>query len=311
MKYGVGVDLGGTTVKIGLFTAKGELLEKWSIPTDISNDGENILPDIARSVSYKLAEKGIDKKYVEGMGIGVPGAVTKGVVNRCINLGWGIIDVVKEMEMLSGLKVYAENDANTAALGEFMVGSGREYDSIVMVTLGTGIGSGIILDGNILQGHTGSGGEIGHIIVNPSEKIPCNCGHKGCLEQYTSATGIARTAVEMLNDTDEESALRDIENIIAKDVFDAAKAGDLLAKEVVKRSCDILGHALAGVAAIINPEAIILGGGVANAGAYLLENVEHQFGKELYHAAAGTKICLASLGENAGIYGAYYLTKYL
>lgn len=309
MEYGIGVDLGGTSVKIGLFTAKGKLLEKWSITTNIENDGEKILPDIARSISYKLAEKGIDKKFVGGIGIGVPGAVNDGVVNKCINLGWGVVNVVKELEMLSGIKVYAENDANTAALGEYMAGSGRTYKSIVMVTLGTGIGSGIVIDGNILHGFSGAGGEMGHIIVNTCEEEKCNCGHNGCLEQYASATGIKRLAQKRIKEFSVDISDEEAQNLGAKEIFDMAKDGDEFALSVVGEACGYLGHALASVCAVVNPEAVILGGGVSNAGSFLLEKVEPRFGKELYHACAGTKICLATLGELAGIYGAFYLIE--
>ena len=311
MRYGVGVDLGGTSVKMGLFTSSGELLESWSIKTDRSDNGKNILRDIAKSVSVKLAMKGIDKKQVDGLGIGIPGAVRRGVVDKCINIGWGYVDIVKELEPLCGIKVYVENDANTAALGEFKVGTGADYNGIVFLTLGTGVGGGIISDGRIIQGFSGYGGEVGHMRVNYDETERCNCGACGCLEQYTSSTGIRRLALKRLKESDEESTLREYkDDLTTKDIFhEAEENGDKIAGEAIDYAMKMLGRACGNMCHVVNPEAVIMGGGVTNAGDFLLKKAKKEFDKNVKYIAGDTKICLASLGEKAGIYGAFYLTK--
>ncbi|MBQ3774035.1 MAG: ROK family protein, partial [Pseudobutyrivibrio sp.] len=232
--YGFGLDLGGTTCKCGLFTATGELLEKWEVPTDTSNGGVNILKDLAQTVVKKMEEKNITSDDVLGVGIGIPGPVSDdGVVNRCVNLGWGVFNVEKEFsEYLGGIKVKAGNDANVAALGESWMGAAKEYSSSVMVTLGTGVGGGVILNDDIIPGAHGAAGEIGHIRVNYTEENTCGCGNHGCLEQYCSATGIARLAKIRLAQNDDESTLRNVESLDAKAVFDEAKKGDTVAKEI-------------------------------------------------------------------------------
>ena len=241
-KYGFGADVGGTTIKMGLFDTDGTLLEKWEIPTDTSEKGAHILQDIAATVHGKMVEKDLTKDMVEGIGIGVPGAVDKdGVVNRAVNLGWDVVPLAEELERLSGMKVKVGNDANVAALGENWMGSGKGYNSIVMVTLGTGIGGGIIIDGKILTGANGAAGEIGHMIVNEQEIEACNCGHYGCIEQYASATGIVRMTKRALATTAEDSTLRSFgEEFSAKDVFDCAKAGDKVACDVINQVFDML-----------------------------------------------------------------------
>ncbi len=304
--YVFGADLGGTTCKLGLFKSDGKLIDKWEIPTDTSENGANILRNISEALHVKLNEKGIDAGDIEGVGIGIPGPVDeKGVVNRCVNLGWGVIPVESELSKISGFKVKAGNDANVAAMGEAFVGAGKEADSIVMVTLGTGVGGGIIINGKILAGHNGAGGEIGHINVNEEETQACGCGNCGCLEQYASATGIARKAREVLAASDKESALRELkdEEITAKDVFDEAKKGDELAKEIVKETCEILGKSIATICNVVNPEMVVIGGGVSKAGRILLEALEEPFKKYVFHGARGTQIALATLGNDAGIYG--------
>ena len=311
MRYGIGVDLGGTTVKMGLFTSNGDMVDSWSINTDTSNNGRNILIDIAKSVSVKLAMMGIDKKQVDGLGIGIPGAVSHGVVDKCINLGWGKVDVVNELEPLCGLKVYADNDANTAALGEYKCGTVADFDGIVFLTLGTGVGGGIINEGRIIQGFSGYGGEVGHIKVNYDETEQCNCGGCGCIEQYASSTGIRRMALERLSESDEESTLRDYgDKLTTKDIFHEAEVnGDKIANETIDYAMKMLGRACADICHVVNPEAVIIGGGVANAGDFLLKKVDREFHERMGYIAGDTKICLASLGEKAGIYGAFYLTK--
>ena len=269
-KYGFGLDLGGTTCKCGLFTNEGELLDKWEVPTDTSNGGVNILKNLAATVKEKMAEKNISADDVSGVGIGIPGPVSgDGVVNRCVNLGWGVFNVEKEFsDELGGIKVKAGNDANVAALGEAWMGAAKEYSSSVMVTLGTGVGGGVIINDEIITGAAGAAGEIGHIRVNYTEEMTCGCGNHGCLEQYCSATGIARLAKIRLAMNEDESGLRAIptENIDAKAVFDEAKKGDVVAKEVVKRACEYLAQGLQVISAVVNPEAFVIGGGVSKAG---------------------------------------------
>ncbi|PHU41262.1 glucokinase [Pseudobutyrivibrio ruminis] len=310
-KYGFGLDLGGTTCKCGLFTNEGELLDKWEVPTDTSNGGVNILKNLAAAVKEKMAEKNISADDVSGVGIGIPGPVSgDGVVNRCVNLGWGVFNVEKEFsDELGGIKVKAGNDANVAALGEAWMGAAKEYSSSVMVTLGTGVGGGVIINDEIITGAAGAAGEIGHIRVNYTEEMTCGCGNHGCLEQYCSATGIARLAKIRLAMNEDESGLRAIptENIDAKAVFDEAKKGDVVAKEVVKRACEYLAQGLQVISAVVNPEAFVIGGGVSKAGQILIDEVEYRFNQIAFHGCRNTKIILATLGNDAGIYGAMKL----
>lgn len=306
-EYGFGIDLGGTTCKIGLFKTTGELVEKWEIPTNTDNDGENILKDIAGAIHGKMIEKDITKDMVEGAGIGVPGPIMKdGSVNRCVNLGWGVKPIEKELSELLGFNVKAGNDANVAALGEAWKGAGQGYDSIVMVTLGTGIGGGIILDGKILGGEHGAAGEIGHITVNKQEIEACGCGRYGCIEQYASATGIVRMAKRHLKSTSDPSSLRDLDldKLEAKDVFDAAKAGDEEAKEIVSDSSKLLAQMLASVSEVVDPQAFVIGGGVSKAGQILVDNIAKEFKDAVFHACKDINIKLATLGNDAGMYGA-------
>lgn len=303
-KYAVGVDIGGTTVKIGIFTVAGELLKKWEIPTRKDEGGRYILSDVAASIDDKLCENAIDKKDVAGIGMGVPGPVKQdGTVLKCVNLGWGVFNVEDELSKQIGLPVKAGNDANMAALGEMWQGGGKGYENIVMVTLGTGVGGGIILNGKMLAGVNGAGGEIGHIQVNDDETETCGCGKKGCLEQYTSATGIVRQAKITLNNTDKPSKLRNVQYISAKEIFDAAKEGDELANDLVEAHGECLGRALAQIAATVDPEAFVIGGGVSKAGKILIDTTSRYFEKYAFHACRGTKFELATLGNDAGIYG--------
>lgn len=302
--YVFGVDIGGTTVKIGLFTVAGELLDKWEITTRTDEGGKYILGDIAESIEAKLAEKEIDKSDVAGIGMGVPGPVKDdGTVLRCVNLGWGIFNVSEELSKLTGLPVKAGNDANMAALGEMWQGGGKGCKNQVMVTLGTGVGGGIIINGKMLSGVNGAGGEIGHIQVNEAETDVCGCGRRGCLEQYTSATGIVRLANMALNNTDKPSSLRKVQYISAKEVFDAAKNGDELANELVENHGKCLGKALAQIACTVDPELFVIGGGVSRAGSIIIETTEKYFQENAFHACKKTKFALATLGNDAGIYG--------
>ena len=307
MKYGFGVDVGGTTVKLGLFDEGGSLLDKREIPTHTENGGERILPDIAAALDVILQEYGIAKADVTGIGIGVPGPVSdEGVVNRCVNLNWGVFNLHEALGALTGLRVKAGNDANCAALGEAWKGGGAGSRSSLFVTLGTGVGGGVILNGKILGGAHGVGGEIGHITVSAPDKHPCTCGKRGCVEQYASATGIVRVTKERLAACETPSSLREkAETLTCKDVFDAAKAGDALAVETLEQVFDYLGEALASACCVCDPERIILGGGVTKAGEYLLRGAERHFEAHMFHACKGTEFSLATLGNDAGMYGAY------
>ena len=302
-KYCYGIDIGGTTVKIGLFQTDGTLLEKWEIVTRTANGGEAILPDIAESVQKKSNEKGIAKEEVAGLGIGIPGPIDEeGVVPHTANLGWGYKEVTRELEELTGLPCKGGNDANVAALGEAWKGGAAGYSNVVMVTLGTGVGGGIIIGGKILTGSNGAGGEIGHLHVDENIPGQCGCGNKGCLEQVASATGITNLANQALAASDKPSVLRGGE-VSAKTVFDAVKEGDELAKEIAERFGKYLGTALANITTIVDPQAIVIGGGVSKAGPILLEYIEKYYQKYCFKSCKDVKFTLATLGNDAGIFG--------
>lgn len=308
MRYGFGVDLGGTTVKIAYFDEQGKLLSKWEIPTVTANNGSQILPDIAASIAAYLEENQIDRSSIIGVGIGVPGPVDgSGVVNKCINLGWGVFNIAQKLEELTGFPVKAGNDANVAALGEYWMGGGQGCRDMVFVTLGTGVGGGIVIDGRLLHGAHGSGGEIGHLVLNREETEPCGCGKRGCVEQYCSATGIVRMAQKHLAASDAPSALRNLESITCKDIFDAGKDGDAEAQAILEHYYSLLGEFLADLCCVVNPEAVVLGGGVSKAGEVLLEGTKPHFLKHVFHAASNVRFALASLGNDAGAYGAFKL----
>ena len=303
----IGVDIGGTSVKIGLFETTGELLDKWEVKTRKEDGGVNILPDVAASIRKKLDEKGLDlKKDVAGAGMGVPGPVMPdGYVEVCVNLGWRDLNPQEELSrLLDGIPVKSGNDANVAALGEMWQGGGKGYKNLVMVTLGTGVGGGIILNEKIWTGEQGVGGEIGHIHVMEGEKEACNCGGHGCLEQVASATGIARTARRMLAADNRPSTLRSLKNISAKNVLDAAKAGDALALESLNKSCYYLGWALATISMVLDPQAFLIGGGVSKAGTFLTDIIKKYHDELSPMATKKADIVLAKLGNDAGIYGA-------
>ena len=308
MKYGFGVDLGGTTVKLAFFDREGNMLHKWEIPTVTADGGKQILPDIADAINGYLTEKGIDKSQIIGIGIGVPGPVDgKGNVNRCVNLGWGVFNIHETLSGLTGLPVKAGNDANVAALGEAWKGGGNGCENMVMATLGTGVGGGIIINGRPVDGVHGAGGEIGHLVLDPEETEPCGCGKYGCVEQYCSATGVVRVAKRFMDAKDVDSILRSIENLTCKDVFDAAKAGDALALMILEKVYDYMGQFLANVCCVADPEVVVLGGGVSKAGQPLLDGAKRYFDKYIFHASRGIRFALASLGNDAGAYGAFKL----
>lgn len=303
-KYSLGIDIGGTTVKLGLFNVKGELLHKWEIETRTIDNGKYILSDIAESIKTILKEKDISIDELLGAGVGVPGPVKDdGTVLGCVNLGWPVFNVSKALEELLNIPIKVANDANIAALGEMYKGGGKGYNNMIMVTLGTGVGGGVIINNKVIAGHAGAGGEIGHINVNPHEKTSCNCGRKGCLEQYASATGIVKLAKGILEIEKNDSELRNIENITAKDVFDLAKTNDEIALKVIEKFSSILGRALSNIACICNPEVFVIGGGVSKAGDILLDNIKKYYLKNAFHATVNTEFKLATLGNDAGIFG--------
>lgn len=305
-KYCFGIDVGGTTVKMGFFETSGKLIDKWEIKTNTENFGENILADICDAMDAKLGEKEICLDEIEGVGIGLPGPITAdGTVIQCVNLGWGTFNVEKQLsEMYHGIKVKAGNDANVAALGEAWQGGGKEYNDLVMITLGTGVGGGIIIGGKIVTGATGGGGEIGHMHVAYGEEDYCNCGRRGCLEQKASATGIVKEAKRYMAKTDAPTKMRDFAEITAKDVFDLAKEGDEGALAVVDEMSKYLGIAMGHIAAVVNPEAFIIGGGVSKAGEFLIDAVKTKYRESCFKPCGDAAIRLATLGNDAGMYGA-------
>lgn len=304
MKYCFGVDIGATSVKMGLFQTDGTLIDKWEIPTRREMNGDYVIPDVAKSIQEKIQEHNITKDDIVGIGMGVPGSVIgDGYVAHTGNIGWHGKDAGKEMRELTGLAVRLDNDANVAALGEMWKGGGAGYQNMVMVTLGTGVGGGIIINGKIHTGINGGGGEIGHITANREETECCGCGKKGCLEQYASATGIARLARKKLAVTTKKTII-DREDVSAKTVFDAVKAGDEVAIEIAEEFGSYLGYALADIGAIIDPELFVIGGGVSKAGEILLTYVQKYFDERTYFTCKNVKFALAKLGNDAGIYGA-------
>lgn len=303
--YCFGIDVGGTTVKCGLFKTDGVLVEKWEIPTRTENNGSEIVPDVAKTIEEKLAEKNISKEEVDGIGIGVPGPVNaEGDVIAAVNLFWGYKKLSKELNELTGLTVKVGNDANVAALGEAWKGAAAGAKNVILVTLGTGVGGGIIVDGKIVAGHHGAGGEIGHANVRHDETETCNCGNKGCLEQYTSATGIVRLAKQELASSEEPSVLREEKELSAKAVLDGYKSGDALSVRVMDKVGEILGGALAMFTAVVDPETIVIGGGVSKAGQPLVDCIASHYKKYAFSACRETPIVIANLGNDAGIYGA-------
>lgn len=301
MQYGFGVDLGGTTVKLAFLDTQGNMLDKWEIPTDKTDGGNRILPDIAAAVNGYIEEKKISRESLVGVGIGVPGPVRPdGTVGGCVNLGWGEKPVAQELSQLTGLPVKAGNDATVAALGECWKGAGAGYQNMIFATLGTGVGGGIVVGGNVLHGAHGAAGEIGHVTVERNETECCGCGRKGCIEQYGSATGIVRLAKKA-------SVLPGKEDLTCKDVFDAAAQGDEAAKAVLEQVYGYLGEFFANLSCVTDPEVIVLGGGVSKAGQTLLDGVEKAYQARCFSGVREVRFALATLGNDAGAYGAFKL----
>ncbi|PWW26592.1 glucokinase [Cytobacillus oceanisediminis] len=315
-KWLIGVDLGGTTTKLAFINYYGEILHKWEIPTDNSEEGKNITINIAKAIDRKLEELDLTKDKIIGLGMGAPGPVNlaTGVVYNTVNLGWNDNYPLKDLlEVETSLPVIIDNDANCAALGEMWKGAGNGAKDLVCVTLGTGVGGGVIANGDIVQGVSGAAGEIGHITSVPLGGAQCNCGKTGCLETIASATGIVRQAIEKLQ-LSEDGELAKIykENgqITAKDVFDTARLGDATSLSVVSDTALHLGLALANAANTLNPEKIVLGGGVSKAGDILLKPVVENFAKFSFpRVRESTEIDIATLGNDAGVIGAAWLAK--
>lgn len=304
--YAFGIDVGGTTVKLGLLSSEGELLDKWEIKTRTEDGGRNVLPDIAASIKEKITEKGINKDDIAGAGIGLPGPVDDtGLIRKAVNLGWDRnFNVAEELsDLLDGMKVKAGNDANVAALGEMWQGAGKGHSDLVMVTLGTGVGGGIIHDGRIFTGATGAAGEIGHIFVQTGETETCGCGNRGCLEQYASATGIVRLLNQELKASSEDSIMRHVP-VSAKQMWIAVGQGDKLSIRVAEKFGYYLGVGLSIIAGVLNPEVFVLGGGVSMSGDLIIPYIEKNFKEHVFHASRDTKIIRATLGNNAGLMGA-------
>ena len=316
MKKLIGIDLGGTSIKFAILTENGEIEQKWSIDTDIENEGKNIVPNIIESINHHLNEYGLSASDMLGIGMGSPGSVDRinGTVIGAYNLNWTTLQPVKEqIETGTNIPFYIDNDANVAALGERWKGAGADGSNVTFVTLGTGVGGGIIAEGNLVHGVAGSGGEIGHMNVEPNG-YQCTCGNYGCLETVASATGVVRLARDFSNEFVGESELKTFilngQEVTAKTVFDQAKLGDQLATIVVDKLYYYLGLACSNIANLLNPEAIVIGGGVSAAGDMLIKGVEEYFVKYAFpQVRTSTKIKLAELGNDAGVIGAASLVK--
>ncbi|WP_125711627.1 ROK family glucokinase [Companilactobacillus kedongensis] len=312
----IGVDLGGTTIKFAILTADGDIQQKWSMETNVLADGQMIIPDIIDSINHHLKMYEMKADQFDGIGLGSPGTINfkEGTIKGAYNLNWtDSVYPVRDIEEGTGIPVTIENDANVAALGERWKGAGNNADDVVFVTLGTGVGGGIIAGGNLLHGANGAAGEIGHITVDPHGFL-CTCGKRGCLETIASATGIVHVArdraSEYAGDSELKAMLDDGQDISAKDVFDLAKKNDDLALIVADYVCDSLGFALANVANSLNPKYVVIGGGVSAAGDFLLDKVNKAMRvNEFATIKDSTELRLASLGNGAGVIGAASLIK--
>lgn len=309
MRLYYGVDLGGTTVKLGLFSGDGELLEKWEIPTRKEGNGAYVFDDIAAAILQKTEAVGGVPGDIEAVGMGLPGPLQEdGYLEVCVNIGLRDVYPAQELsKRLNHIPVRCGNDANVAALGEAWKGGGKGYGSMVLLTLGTGVGGGVVIGGEVVTGAHGIAGEIGHLPVRPEETETCNCGGRGCLEQVASATGIVREARRVLARTGQDSVLRSLHELTAKDVLDAAKAGDGLAVSVMETVANYLGLAMAQISYVVDPDVFVIGGGVSRAGEYLLDVIRPAYESRIFLTAQKADLALARLGNDAGIYGAVRL----
>lgn len=308
----IGIDLGGTTSKFALLTQEGDILHQWAIPTCIEDEGSHIVPQMIHSIKETLKEEHIDISDLLGIGMGSPGQIDrqKKTVVGAYNLNWREIqELGQQFEAAFHLPFYIDNDANVAALGERWQGAGRQSDHMLLVTLGTGVGSGLVIDGHLLHGNKGSAGEVGHLTVERERPFQCTCGKWGCLETVASATGIINLAKRVLDERPELAKTSSLNekglNFSAKDVFDAAKSADPLAEQVVDQFVDYLGLALSHLANSLNPEYIVIGGGVSKAGDYLLQKIQQVYETNLFPPIFdSTHLVLAQLGNDAGVVGA-------
>ncbi|HGA0217529.1 TPA: ROK family glucokinase [Streptococcus agalactiae] len=313
----LGIDLGGTTIKFGILTLEGEVQEKWAIETNTLENGRHIVSDIVESLKHRLSLYGLTKDDFLGIGMGSPGAVdrTSKTVTGAFNLNWADTqEVGSVIEKEVGIPFFIDNDANVAALGERWVGAGANNPDVVFVTLGTGVGGGVIADGNLIHGVAGAGGEIGHMIVDPENGFMCTCGNKGCLETVASATGVVRVARQLAEQYEGSSAIKAaIDNgdtVTSKDIFIAAEDGDKFANSVVERVSRYLGLVAANISNILNPDSVVIGGGVSAAGEFLRSRVEKYFVTFAFpQVKKSTKIKIAELGNDAGIIGAASLAN--
>ncbi len=302
----LGIDIGGTTVKIGLISTDGEIITRWEIPTRKGSDPSGLLQDVKNALETCMAEKQIMREDILGIGMTAPGPVTAdGVLQNAVNIGWGAVKLAEEAErILAIFPVSIGNDARVAALGEAAFGAGKGANSMLMVTLGTGVGGGVVPNGKILMGESGVAGEIGHMTIDPYETEKCGCGKTGCLEQYASATGMVRAAEKFLQERTDDSVLRQLEQVSAKDLWDAAKDGDPLANEITDFVCDRLGAAIANATYLVDTETVVIGGGVCAAGKFLLDKIENAYNQKVFAHSQNKRFALAELGNDAGIRGA-------
>ena len=308
--YVVGIDIGGQTSKIGVVDARGTVLAQTVIRTDNHTDENLYVAELAEAVKKVIKEADVEGQ-VRGIGVGAPnGNYYNGTVENAVNLSWGAGKTIEFAKLLSaamgGLPVALTNDANAAAVGEMTYGAARGMKNFIMITLGTGVGSGIVINGDVVYGHDGFAGELGHTAAVRNNGRVCNCGKTGCLETYASATGVARTAREWLELTDEPSVLRNLDKIASKDVYDAAKEGDKLALKIFDFTGRILGRSFADFIAFSAPEAIVLLGGLARAKEFLLAPMEEAMNENLLSLWKGkVKIVFSQLKESdAAILGA-------
>ena len=309
----IGGDLGGTNIAAGIVDENGKIIKSGSTPTLAQRHYSDVIADMGRLVNQLIEESGIAKSDIASVGIGSPGAIKGGVVVFANNLGWYNVPLAEELSKLVGLPVYADNDANVAALAEFSFGACKGYQNSLTITLGTGIGSGIIINGKLYSGSHGVGAELGHMCVEVNG-IPCSCGNAGCWERYGSATALIREGREgMARDSQSMIATLaqgDPDKVTAKTVLDAAKAGDKTACEIFDTYIEYITMGLINIVNCFDPDIIAIGGGVAGAGEFLLSAIqksyeEHVFYKDIAHA----KICFAQMGNDAGIIGAAMLTE--
>ncbi len=310
-EYVVGIDIGGTTIKLAIFPKGEKDICTWEIKTKGFENVNGIWQDITDAIRAKFDELGIPQASLVAAGLDLPGPIREdGYIPWCVNLGMGECYPADELSKCLGVPVKAGNDANVAALGEVYYGAAKEFESAALFTLGTGVGGGIIVKGRIVAGNRGIGGEVGHFVVNPDEELACNCGNHGCLEQYASATGMVRTAKRIMAKSDKASVLRDLE-VSAKDICDAAKAGDEIALETLEVFGKYMGMAISYVCQTVDPDAIIIGGGVSKAGQILIDVIEKHMGNYTHIAKEKAKVVLAGLGNDAGTYGAAALAMEL